>query len=67
MVANLAKDLGLAAQMAADMGQPTPFGTMTSQLLDEAMRRGMADTDFTRLYLEMDSLLATKAPGKADP
>ncbi len=65
VVSNLAKDLGLAAKMAADMGQPAPFGAMTSQLLDEAMRRGMANTDFTRLYLEMDSLLATKAPGKA--
>ncbi len=66
VVSNLAKDLGLAAKMAKDMGQPAPFGTMTSELLNEAMSRGMENTDFSRLYLEMDSLLSTKAPkGKA--
>jgi 3-hydroxyisobutyrate dehydrogenase len=64
VVSNLAKDLGLAAKMARDMGQPAPFGTMTSELLNEAIGRGMANTDFSRLYLEMDSLLATKAPTK---
>ena len=62
VVSNLAKDVGLAAKMARDMGQPAPFGTMTSDLLNEAMRRGMANTDFSRLYLEMDALLATKTP-----
>jgi 3-hydroxyisobutyrate dehydrogenase len=65
VVSNLAKDLGLAAKMAADMGQPAPYGTMTAELLQEAMGRGMENTDFSRLYLEMDDLLAKKAPGKA--
>lgn len=64
VVSNLAKDVGLAAKMAKDMGIPAPYGTMTSELLDEAINRGMANTDFSRLYLEMDSLLALKAPGK---
>jgi 3-hydroxyisobutyrate dehydrogenase len=64
VVSNLAKDVGLAARMARDMGQPAPFGTMTSELLNEAIARGMSNTDFSRLYLEMDNLLATKAPGK---
>jgi 3-hydroxyisobutyrate dehydrogenase len=62
VVSNLAKDVGLCAEMARDMGQPAPFGTMTSELLNLAMDRGMANTDFSRLYLEMDALLATKAP-----
>ncbi len=62
VVSNLAKDVGLCADLAAELGQPAPFGTMTAELLDEAMARGMANTDFSRLYLEMDSLLATKKP-----
>ena len=62
VVSNLAKDVGLCADLAAEMGQPAPFGTMTAELLDEAMSRGMANTDFSRLYLEMDSLLETKKP-----
>ena len=64
VVSNLAKDVGLAARMAKDMGVPAPYGTMTAELLAAAMDRGMANTDFSRLYLEMDSLLALKAPAQ---
>ncbi|MSQ20799.1 MAG: NAD(P)-dependent oxidoreductase [Betaproteobacteria bacterium] len=56
-VANLAKDLGMAADLAADLGRPGVFGPLTASLLDRAMNEGMGERDFTTLYLEMDRLL----------
>ncbi len=56
-VANLAKDLGMAADFAAQLGQPGVFGPLTSSLLDRAMSEGLGERDFTTLYLEMDRLL----------
>jgi 3-hydroxyisobutyrate dehydrogenase len=56
-VANLAKDLGMAADFATQLGQPGIFGPLTSSLLNRAMRDGLGECDFTTLYLEMDQLL----------
>ena len=56
-VANLAKDLGMAADMAANLGQPGLFGPLTASLLARAMNDGLGERDFTTLYLEMDRLL----------
>ena len=56
-VANLAKDLRMAAGLAAALGQPGVFGPLTASLLDRAMRDGLGERDFTTLYLEMDRLL----------
>lgn len=56
-VANLAKDLGMAADLAAALGQPGVFGPLTASLLDRAMKEGFGERDFTTLYLEMDRLL----------
>lgn len=55
-VANLEKDVRMAAEMSAREGAPTPFGSMTADLLGRAIGRGMADTDFTRLYEVFDEL-----------
>lgn len=49
-VANLAKDLNLATGMSDREGAPTPFGDMTSNILNRALDAGMEDTDFSRLY-----------------
>lgn len=56
-VANLAKDLGMAADLAAGLGQSGVFGPLTASLLDRAMKEGFGERDFTTLYLEMDRLL----------
>ncbi|MFN0305447.1 MAG: NAD(P)-dependent oxidoreductase [Burkholderiales bacterium] len=56
-VSNLAKDLGMAADLAAALGQPGVFGPLTASLLERAMTEGLGERDFTTLYLEMDRLL----------
>jgi len=49
-VSNLEKDLRMATAMADREAAPTPFGDMTTRMLGRALDRGMADTDFSRLY-----------------
>ncbi len=49
-VANLAKDLRLATNLASREGAPTPFGDLTSGILGRALDAGMGDTDFSLLY-----------------
>jgi 3-hydroxyisobutyrate dehydrogenase len=58
-VANLAKDLGMAADFARTLGAPALYGPLTAALLDRAVRTGRADDDFTRLYTIMDELIAS--------
>lgn len=49
-VANLAKDLGMAADMAAMLGSPSPYTSLTRLLLERAVAGGRAEDDFTTLY-----------------
>jgi 3-hydroxyisobutyrate dehydrogenase len=60
-VSNLAKDLGMAARFAREIGAPARYGPLTSALLDKAIENGMAREDFTRLYHRIDELLEAEA------
>ena len=64
-VANLAKDLGMAVDLAHALGAPAIYGPLTAALLDCAVRSGRADDDFTRLYTIMDDLLSSHAAGRS--
>ncbi|WP_127143035.1 NAD(P)-dependent oxidoreductase [Pelagibacterium montanilacus] len=56
-VANLAKDLAMANEIFARLGQPAEFVSLTFRLLDIALESGMKAEDFTRLYPEFDVLV----------
>ena len=58
-IANLEKDVRMAAEMSDRLGAPTPFGHMAAALLGRAVDAGMADTDFSRLYEVFDELAGT--------
>jgi 3-hydroxyisobutyrate dehydrogenase len=60
-VSNLAKDLGMAARFAREIGAPARYGPLTSALLDQAIENGMGREDFTRLYQRIDALLEAEA------
>jgi 3-hydroxyisobutyrate dehydrogenase len=60
-VANLEKDLRMAADFAAECGLPGAYGPLTARLLSDAVAAGLAERDFTTLYLELDRLLAGQA------
>src|ERR671918_259425 len=60
-VSNLAKDLGMAARFAREIGAPALYGPLTSALLDKAIENGMGREDFTRLYQRIDALLEAEA------
>jgi 3-hydroxyisobutyrate dehydrogenase len=66
-VANLAKDLGMAASYAEGMGAPALYGPLTAALLQRAVDGGMAGEDFTRLYLRIDGLLEAEAAARSQP
>lgn len=57
-VGTLAKDLAMAARYMTEVGAPAAYGPLTSRLLDEAVSRGLAREDFTRLYQHYESLFA---------
>ena len=56
-VANLAKDLAMARDLAAELGQAALYGPLTVELLAEAVAGGRANDDFTTLYPAFDRLL----------
>ncbi len=60
-VANLAKDLGMAAGLAGSLGQPSPYTALTSGLLQRASAGGHAADDFTTLYERYDALAESEA------
>jgi 3-hydroxyisobutyrate dehydrogenase len=49
-VSNLAKDLALADAFADGVGEANAYTALTAQILENAIKRGMAAEDFTRLY-----------------
>lgn len=56
-VSNLAKDLGMADALAAELGQPSVYGSLTAALLQRAIGEGLEDCDFTLLYKHFDRLV----------
>jgi 3-hydroxyisobutyrate dehydrogenase len=56
-VANLAKDLGMAADLARQAGLPGPYSALAAQLLERAMRQGLGEQDFTTLYQHLERLM----------
>ena len=55
-VSTLAKDLGMAAELAAQRGQPAPYAALTTALLDAAVADGRGSDDFTTLYPDYEAL-----------
>lgn len=49
-VANLAKDLGMAEDLAVHLGQSAHYTTLTTALLQAALEEGLGEADFTTLY-----------------
>lgn len=63
-VGNLAKDLGLAVAWAKELSAPTPFGSLTHSVLEQALASGMESTDFAHLYPQYDALIANLEAGR---
>ena len=57
-VSNLAKDLAMADRFANDVGEANVFTSLTARILAEAMEKGMAAEDFTRLYGVYEELVS---------
>jgi 3-hydroxyisobutyrate dehydrogenase len=57
-VYNLRKDLSMAVRLAGTLGAEVPLGTVTRNFLEEAIARGMADTDYSRLYERFEEIVA---------
>lgn len=55
-VANLEKDLAMGVAMAGSLGATAAFSGQTLALLERAVKQGMSDLDFSRLYQEFDRL-----------
>jgi 3-hydroxyisobutyrate dehydrogenase len=56
-VANLEKDLRMAADFAREIGTPGAYGPLTAGILTDAVNAGLAERDFTTLYRELDRLI----------
>jgi 3-hydroxyisobutyrate dehydrogenase len=61
-VANLAKDLGLAAKLAGEVDGKHPYSDLAADILARAMQQGMAEQDFTTLYRHLERLVSEIAP-----
>src|SRR5262245_49184784 len=55
--ANLAKDLGMAAYLARQTGQPSPYSTLAADILARAMQQGLGEQDFTTLYQHLEQIM----------
>jgi len=56
-VSNLAKDLAMADSFASEVGEANAYTALTAQILAQAIERGMAGEDFTRLYAVYEELV----------
>ena len=59
--ANLAKDLAMAADLARQAGQPSPYSALAADILERAMQQGLGEQDFTTLYQHLEQLLRADA------
>ena len=55
--ANLAKDLGMAADLARQAGQPSPYSALAADILERAMQQGLGEQDFTTLYQHLEQII----------
>ncbi len=55
-VYNLHKDVGMAVNMAVNMGMSTKLGKDTHTYLKRAIKQGMSGDDFTRLYQNFEKI-----------
>ena len=55
-VYNLHKDLAMAVALAGELGARVAHGRATLDLLETAIERGMAESDFTLLYRDFDDI-----------
>lgn len=53
---NLAKDMAMARALFAELGQPSPYVTLSDGLLEAALQSQLGEDDFTRLYQHYDAL-----------
>jgi 3-hydroxyisobutyrate dehydrogenase len=61
-VANLAKDLKMAAEFAREAGLPGPYSALAAEILARGMEQGLGDRDFTTLYQHLEELMAGANP-----
>ncbi len=57
-VSNLHKDLKMGVELGRRLGGGTEFSEAVVHYLDKAVRRGMADEDFTLIYRDFDAIRA---------
>jgi 3-hydroxyisobutyrate dehydrogenase len=55
---NLYKDLKMGVELGRRIGGGTEFSEATFRYLDKAMRRGMAEQDYTLIYRDFDQIRA---------
>jgi 3-hydroxyisobutyrate dehydrogenase len=55
--ANLAKDLGMAADLARQAGEPGPYTVLAADILERAMQQGLGEQDFTTLYQHLEQIV----------
>lgn len=56
-VSNLYKDLSMATEILNSMEVSCPFGDLTTNILNTAMKKELQNTDFSKLYLEYYKLI----------
>jgi 3-hydroxyisobutyrate dehydrogenase len=61
-VANLAKDLKMAAEFAREAGLPGAYSALAAEILARGMENGLGDLDFTVLYRHLEELMAGTNP-----
>src|SRR5262245_45363173 len=57
-MSNLAKHLGMAADLARQVGQPGPYSALAAGILERAMQQGLGEEDFTTLYQHLEQIMA---------
>lgn len=58
---NMHKDIGMGVELGHRLDGGTEFSEATLRYLDKAMRRGMAEDDYTLIYRDFDEIRATDA------
>ena len=60
---NMHKDIRMGVELGHRMGGGTEFSEATLRYLDKAVRRGMAEDDYTLVYRDFEEIRATDASG----
>ena len=64
---NMHKDIRMGVELGHRMGGGTEFSEATLRYLDKAVRRGMAEDDYTLIYRDFEEIRATTdASGPGD-